>query len=271
MKKKLLAVLMAAAMSMTLIACGGGEEETTRGEASVEVTEETAVTEETEAEAEVSGDYTEEQAAFVEEYNTMVNDYNAALEVMETIPELMEQETLVNTMNELTTLIEEVGEICEDPALLTDENMEMLRTTSFAETYKLIDQINAYAEGGAAGEVSDRDAMAALFTTAFCGADEADNTFYFLCDDDITVAAFVILSADATQSANVVGQVTDNGDGTLTITGEGGEYITFMVEAVEEGLLLTLEDGTAVTAVPWDINEAIDFVLTIDEGTEIVG
>lgn len=268
MKKKLLAILMATVMSMSLIACGGGEE-SARGEATVEVEESAEVEEE--ATEEVAGDYTEEQLAFVDEFNTMVDEYNAAIDKFNATPELSENQELVDIMNTLTEAINDVTEICNDPSLLTDENMELLRTTSFVETYKLIDEINAYESGAESGEVSDKDALASLFTMAGCGADEADNTYYFLCDDEITVAAFVILSADTTQSANVVGQVTDNGDGSLTVTGEGGEYITFMVEEVEDGLLLTLEDGTVVTLVPWDINEAIDFVLAIDEGTEIVG
>ena len=259
MKKKLLAVLLAAAMSMALIACGGSEE-VTGNESSVEATQE-----------EDLGDFTEEQLAFVDEFNTMVDDYNAAIDKFNATPELAENQELVDVMNTLTEAINEVSEICEDPSLLTEENMELLRTTSFTETYKLIDEINAYTGDATAEEMSDRDIMAELFTIAGCGADEEENTYYFLCDDEISVAAFVILSADATESANVVGEVTDNGDGSLTVTGEDGEYITFMVEEGDGCLLLTLEDGSVVTLLPWDINEAIDFVLTIDEGTEIVG
>lgn len=258
MRKKILALLMAAMMAMALVACGGEEEP---------AAEEPVV--ETEEAEEVESEYTEEQLAFLEEYDTLVNDYNAAVDVLNATPELAETEELVDVMNQLTEAIEEVGEICEDPSLLTEENMELLRTTSFAETYTLIDQINAYAEGGEA--VEDAAAtMASVFTMAFCGADEAENTYYFLTDDEVTYAAFVMVSADATQSINVVGDVTDNGDGTLTVTEESGRYITFAAEAVEDYMVLTLEDGTEASVLPWDLEEAIQFVVAIDEGTEII-
>ena len=74
MKKRLLAILMATAMSMSLIACGGGEEEVATKGAAVE---EEAVEEE--AEVEVSGDYTEDQLAYLEAYQQMLDDYNAAV------------------------------------------------------------------------------------------------------------------------------------------------------------------------------------------------
>lgn len=257
MKRKFLAILMAMVMSMALVACGSDEEP---------ATEEAVV--ETEETAEVESEYTEEQLAFIEEYNTMVNDYNAAVDVVNATPELVETEGLVDVLNQLTELIEEVDEICADPSLLTEENMELLRTTSFAETYKLIDQINAYEPGGASTD--DAAAMASVFTMAFCGADEAENTYYFLTNDEITYAAFVMVSADATQSVNVVGSVTENEDGTITVLEESGRYITLAAELAEDHLVLTFEDGTNATVLPWDLAEAIQFVVSIDEGTEII-
>lgn len=260
MRKKILALLMAAVMAMALVACGGEEE----AAADEPVAEETV--EETE---EADSEYTEDQIAFLEEYETLRTDYNAAVDVFNATPELTEMEELVDVMNQLTEAIEEVGEICNDPSLLTEENMELLRTTSFEETYKLIDEIKAYAEGSA--ETDDTAAaLASVFTTAFCGADEAENTYYFLTDDEVTYAAFVMVSADAEQSVNVVGDVTDNEDGTLTITEESGRYIMLAVEAAEDSMILTMEDGTAATVLPWDLQEAIDFVVAIDQGTEIV-
>jgi NAD(P)-dependent dehydrogenase (short-subunit alcohol dehydrogenase family) len=58
MKKKLLSVLMAAVLSISLVACGG--EETTEAPAA-----------ETTVEA---GDYTEEQIAFIEEYQKLIDE-----------------------------------------------------------------------------------------------------------------------------------------------------------------------------------------------------
>jgi ABC-type glycerol-3-phosphate transport system substrate-binding protein len=72
MKKKLLSVLMAAVLSISLVACGG--EETTEAPAA-----------ETTVEA---GDYTEEQIAFIEEYQKLIDDYNAAVDVFNANEEL---------------------------------------------------------------------------------------------------------------------------------------------------------------------------------------
>ena len=118
MKKKLLALLMATTMSMALVACGGSEEAATE-EVAVEETVEEEATEE------VAGDYTEEQQAFVDEYLQLCDDYDAAIAVLESVPELAENQELADVMNTLTDAIAEVADICADPELLTEENMEL--------------------------------------------------------------------------------------------------------------------------------------------------
>lgn len=261
MKKKLLTILMEAAMSMTLIACGS--EEAATEQAAVE-TDTIAVEED--AVVDASGEYTDEQMAFVEEYVEMCEAYNAAVDLVNATPELSEQQELVDVMNELTAAIEEADEICADPSLLTPEVMESLRT-AFDETYKFIDEINA-----AAGSVETTDStdLASVLTIAYAGADEEENTYYFVCDDTLSFGAIVILSEDMTQSVNCVGEIVDNGDGSLTINDETGYTITFMVEEVEGGLILTLDDGTVVGMAPWDTQEVLDMIIAIDEGTEIL-
>lgn len=266
MKKKLLAILMAATMSMALIACGGGEEEATTKEVA---TEEAVVEDVAEEVADV--EYTEEQAAFVDEFNTMVDDYNAAIDVINATPELAENQELVDIMNTLTDAINEVAEICNDPSLLTEENMELLRTTSFVETYKLIDEINAYAAGGETAEMSGEEALKALFTVALAGSDEAENTYWFLFDDELTIGACVILSSDYTQSVNVLGTVSADGDAMVITDDETDDYISFtVVEEGEDYLVVSVEGGNEVTIINYDLDEAIETVLAIDENTEIM-
>lgn len=262
MKKKLLAILMAATMSMALMACGGSEEAATK-EA---VTEESAVEEATE---ELSGDYTEEQAAFVEQFNTMVDDYNAAIDVVNATPELAENQELTDMMNQITDSINEVSELCNDPANLTAEVMEAYQAP-FAETYKLIDQINAY-ESGDTAEMSGEEALRALFTTALAGADEAENTYWFLFDDELTIGACVILSADYSQSVNVLGTVSADGDAMVITDDETGDYVKFTV--TEEGtdyLVVQFEEGNEVTIINEELDEVIETVLAIDETTEVM-
>lgn len=260
MKKKLLAILMATAMSMALIACGGSEEAAT--------TEETAVDEATE---EVAGDYTEEQAAFVEEYNTMVADYNAAIDAANENEEILNDQEVVDTINTVTASIDEAAEIIADPANLTAEVMEGYRA-AFEETYTLIDSIYAVVNDGASAEMSEEEAtLRELFTVALAGADEAENTYWFLFDDELTIGACVILSADYTQSVNVVGTVSSDGDAMVITEEETGNYVKFtVVEEGEDYLVVSFEEGNEVTIINEDLDEVIETVLGIDETTEIL-
>ena len=124
-------------------------------------------------------------------------------------------------------------------------------------------------------EMSEEEAaMRAVFTSAIAGADEAENTYWFLFDDELTFGAFVILSADYTQSVNVVGEITSRDeDGALVITDEStNSYIAFtVVEEGEDYLTVQIEDGNQVTMINYDLDEAIETVIGIDETTEIIG
>ena len=112
-----------------------------------------------------------------------------------------------------------------------------------------------------------------LFSSALAGADEAENTYWFLFDDEVSIGAFVILSADYTESVNVVGAITEDEAGVLTITdAETEDSISFSV--VEEGddyLTVAIEaNGAEVTLMAWDFAEVVDTILAIDETTEIL-
>ena len=267
MKKRLLAFLMAATMSMALVACGGSEEEAVTKETVTEEANEETTEEATE---EIAGDYTEEQAAFVDEFNTMVDEYNVMIDAINADEELSSNEELASMLNELTTCIDECAEICNDPANLTDEVMEIYRT-AFAQTYEVIEQVQPYL--GAEIEVSEEfAAMKEIFTTAVAGTDEVENTYFFLFNDEVTFGAFVILSADQTQSLNVVGEITETEEGGLRITDEERqEYIAFtVIEEADDYIVVSVEEGNDVTLVGYDIDEAIETVLAIDEVTEIV-
>ena len=123
-------------------------------------------------------------------------------------------------------------------------------------------------------EMSEEEAaLRAAFTTAIAGSDEADNTYWFLFDDELTFGAFVILSADYTQSVNVVGEITSRDeDGALVITDEStNSYIAFtVVEEGEDYLVVQIEDGNQVTMINYDFDEAVQTVIGIDQSTEIL-
>lgn len=267
MKKKLLALLLATTMSMALMACGGSKETATEEVATEETAEEEVV-------EEATGDYTEEQAAFVEEFNTMVADYNAVVDAANEVAEIVENQEVVDAINTVTEAIDEAAEIISDPANLTAEVMDSYRNGAFVETYNLIDSIQAVLDEVGTTEVSEEKAtMQAVFTSALAGTDEVDNTYFFLCDDELTFGAFVVLSADGTQSLNVVGEITSREeDGALVITDEAtSTYAAFTtVEQTDEYIVIDVEGANEVTLVNWDLEEAIDTVLAIDETTEIL-
>ena len=115
--------------------------------------------------------------------------------------------------------------------------------------------------------------MKSVYTSAIVGADEVENTYWFLFDDELTFGAFVILTADYTQSINVVGEITSRDeDGALVITDEStNSYIAFtVVEEGEDYLVVQIEDGNQVTMINYDLDEAIETILAIDETTEIL-
>ena len=255
MKKKLLALLLATTMSLSLIACGGGKEETATEEAAVE---EEAVEEAVEEETtvELSGDYTEEQAACVAEYEQMLADYNAMIDLARETPEIMADDELTGVLNELSASIDEITEMMADPANITDEFIAGLDPV-MVSVYSTINRINNMAE------------LLPILTIAGVGVDEEENTYWFAFNEEETVGAMVILSADQTQNLACSGAMTVAEDGTYTISNEEYE-MSMLVEAVEDGLVLTMQDGTEVGMVGAEPKEVIDMMLAIEEGTENV-
>lgn len=257
MKKRLLAILMAAAMSMSLIACGGGEEEAATKEVAVEeeTVEEDAVVEE-EVVEEATGGYTEEQMAYIEAYNQMLDDYNTVIDMANEVPQLLENQELVDVMNELAAGIEDMTELMSDPANLTDEFLAGV-DVAMDQTYVTLNRLQALAE------------LLPILTIAGVGADEEENTYYFAFNEEETVGAMVILSADQTQNVYCAGDMVVSEDGTYTIS--DGEYeMSMLVEVVEDGLAITMQDGTVVGMVGVEPMAVVDAMLSIQEATENV-
>lgn len=262
MKKRVLAILMAAAMSMSLIACGGGEEEAATKEVAVEeeTVEEDAVEEDAVVEEEVveeaTGDYTEEQMAYIEAYNQMLDDYNTVIDMANEVPQLLEKQELVDVMNELAAGIEDMTELMSDPANLTDEFLAGV-DVAMDQTYATLNRLQTLAE------------LLPILTIAGVGADEEENTYYFAFNEEETVGVMVILSADQTQNVYCAGDMVVSEDGTYTIS--DGEYeMSMLVEVVEDGLAITMQDGTVVGMVGAEPMAVVDAMLSIQEATENV-
>lgn len=257
MKKRLLAILMATAMSMSLIACGGGEEENVTKEVATEEAEvEEEAEEVVEEDTEVTGDYTEDQLAYIEAYEQMLNDYNTVIDAANEVPAIVENQELVDVMNQLAAGIEETTELMADPANMTDEFLSKL-DVAMEQTYITLNRLQTLSE------------LLPILTIAGVGADEEGNTYYFAFNEEETVGAMVILSADQAQNAYCAGDMVVSEDGTYTIS--DGEYeMSMLVEVVEDGLALTLQDGTVVGMVGAEPMAVVDAMLSIQEATENV-
>lgn len=267
MKKKLLAILMVAAMSMSFIACGGSEDEGAANNNVAVENGQNAATEQVE-EATEGPQFSDEQIALAEEYLQLTEDYDAIVDKVNASEELLANQELVDVMNELTDALVGADECFGDPTLLTDEVMAELRK-AFDETYVFIDGVNELL-GATEAEVTVED-LASVFTIGFVGADANDNTYYFICDEEIISAGLVILSADTTQNLMCIGDVVENSDGSLTLTDVDGEYqTTFTAEPIEGGLTMVFDGELEVTMVPYEVSEVIDMMLTIEAETQNV-
>ena len=193
---------------------------------------------------------------YVEAYEQMLNDYNAAIDFANEVPEILEDQELVDKMNELSAAIEENTELMGDPANLTDEFLAKLEV-AMTQTYTTINRLNALGE------------LLPILTIAGVGADEEGNTYYFAFNEEETVGAMVILSADQTQNVACSGAMTVAEDGTYTISNDEYE-MSMLIEVVEDGLILTMQDGTEVGMVGAEPRAVVDAMLAVQEVTENV-
>ena len=131
--------------------------------------------------------------------------------------------------------------------------------------YLFIDEVNALVDGE---EVVED--LASVLTIAWAGADEDENTYYFVCDEEVTYGLLVVLSADMTQNLNCVGEIVENEDGTITIVDETGYTATLATEEVDGGLIVTIDNELEVAMVSYDAEEILDLVYQIDTQTENV-
>lgn len=256
MMKKLLVLLLSAMMVFSLVACGG--DDTTSGddqqvENNVDANDDADANDDSD---DASGDYTEEQAAYVEAYEQMLTDYQAAIDLANATPVLAEDTDLATMINDVTSDIDTITDMIT-PENMTDEFMGQLETVIDA-AYVIINRIELYAE------------LLPVLSIAGAGADEEENTYWFACSEDETIGAMVILSADQTQNAYCIGDMTVDADGIYTINDEEGYTMSMAVEAVEGGLLLTLQDGTEVGMVAATPRDVVEVILTVLESTENV-
>ena len=231
MMKKLLVLLLSAMMVFSLVACGG--EDTSSG-------------------------YTDEQQEYVDAYEQMLKDYQTAIDLANKTTELANDKELADLMNDLTDSIDEMTDMVSNPENLTDDFMAAMETV-IENAYFIIERVEAYAE------------LLPILTVSGVGSDEEGNSYWFACNDEKTVAALVILSADEKEHVYCIGEMSVNPETVkYTISDEDGYTTTFSLQIIVDEIIITFEDGTRVYFDAASPREVIEAIFSIQENTENV-
>ena len=110
--KKLLLLIMALTMTLSLAACGGSDSAP-------------ATSPSTSAQVE-NTEFTAEQQALAQDFMSMAEEFDAIADKVNASPELLENEELVTAMNDLSSEIIKADEYFASPETLTPEVMGAL-------------------------------------------------------------------------------------------------------------------------------------------------
>lgn len=110
--KKLLVLMMALAMTLSIAACGGSDSAP-------------ATSPSTSAQVE-NTEFTAEQQALAQDFMSMAEEFDAIADRVNASPELLENEELVTAMNDLSSEIIKADEYFASPETLTPEIMGAL-------------------------------------------------------------------------------------------------------------------------------------------------
>ena len=110
--KKLLVLIMALAMTLSLAACGGSDSAPATSPSTPVQVEKT--------------EFTAEQQALAQDFMSMAEEFDAIADRVNASPELLENEELVTAMNDLSNEIIKADEHFASPETLTPEIMGAL-------------------------------------------------------------------------------------------------------------------------------------------------
>ncbi len=110
--KKLLVLIMALAMTLSLAACGGSDSAPAASPSTPAQVEKT--------------EFTAEQQALAQDFMSMAEEFDAIADKVNASPELLENEELVTAMNDLSSEIIKADEYFASPETLTPEIMGAL-------------------------------------------------------------------------------------------------------------------------------------------------
>lgn len=204
MKKRLLVMLLAGVMSLSMLtACGGkkAEETTAEPEAVVEQTEEadaetTAETVDVEAETEATeGNMVSDEvfANLQESYSLMVDTYNAVVELYSS-DEIAADAEIESLLNEVKGVMDEMGEITQEE--ISEEDVDVLLDSILA----LLDSLEALTEGM---EVVEDIAAEGDFTLLDVTSDMIDAAIY-VGDEESELVLSLFTAPDGTAMCSML-------------------------------------------------------------------
>ncbi|MGI6778798.1 MAG: hypothetical protein ACOX7R_12560 [Acetivibrionales bacterium] len=122
--KRLLVLMMAVMMTLSLAACGGSNADPSASSSTPTQAKE--------------AEFTAEQQALAKEFADMVERFNETIDRVNATPELLDDEEISTTLNELADVITAADENFASPEMLTPEVMDNLKA-AVEEVHKFID------------------------------------------------------------------------------------------------------------------------------------
>lgn len=239
--KKLLVLMMAFVIMLSLAACGGGEPTPTPS---------SSAPSQSSSQAKETG-FTAEQQALAQEFFDMTEAFNKTVDRVNASPELLSDEELVTTMNELANGITAADESFANPETLTPEVMGGLKTAIEA-THKFITEAEA-----ALDEIDSAKAMTASEAASIVVPVEIFNM------TGVDIYALALSPANSSDwGENLITEVIKNGE---KVQAE----LAFTADTLVWDILVQDQEENQLTFMGVDFTEAnIDGAKLVLEATE---
>lgn len=249
MKKRVLALLMCAMMSVTLLTgCGDAEEADVAVEETDEAEEADEVEEDEADDADSEGCSDESFAAIQEAYAALVEEYNAVTDYYVSNDDIEKDEEVEGALATAKDYLEQVGEI--EQSSITEEDAETLADSMLdvAEGLKLIAEGLGIEVEGAESDASEDASGEGCSDETFEGLQEAYSylvegyntvTDYYLSNDDIAkdedVEEALASAKEYLEQVGEIDQADITEDDALTLI-ESMEQVADGLDLIAQGL-----------------------------------
>ena len=262
MKKKLLTMMLACMLVVSLLAGCGSKEESAAAEPAQEAEEAPAPeAEEAEPAAETSSGLTFQDLQ--NNYATLVDLYNQVEELYMN-DKIAQDDNIESLLSEAKGLIDQMGEATEEDFSSEQDLQDMndAMVTMAESLGKIVDGMTV-TESGTEGAEDDIIAqLKSQLTLGYAGASEAGEELYLATDDNVDVGILGIINGG--EATFLAGSITEE-NGKLTITdNQSGDSLTFSIQedTDDEGtpvlILNVTSNGTAGALYSVDASDVID-------------